>query len=73
MGHVYDLYMNKKNLYNLRCVGDTALIAGSQEKLQFVLDRAVTESQKKGLLNINCEKTLCSTVYVKIITMPNVN
>jgi len=37
------------NVNNVRYANDTALIADSNEKLQVIVDKLVTESEKKGL------------------------
>ena len=38
--------VNGENINNIRYADDTALIAGSEEELQSLLDKVVTESEK---------------------------
>ena len=46
---------------NLRYADDAVLIATSEADLQLIMDKVVTESEKKGLF-INCKKTECLVI-----------
>ena len=59
------------NLNNIRYADDIVLIADSEENLQKILDKVVSESESKGL-SINCEKTECLVVS-KQKTRPTCN
>ena len=52
------------NMNNIRYADDTVLISNSCEELKAVLDKVVTESEKRGL-SINCKKTECMLVSKK--------
>ena len=52
------------NVNNERYADDTALIADSNEKLQVIVDKLVTESEKKGLY-MNIKKTECMVISKK--------
>ena len=58
--------VNGENINNIRYADDTALIAGSEEELQSLLDKIVTESEQKGLF-LNVKKTECMVVSKKAI------
>ena len=45
-----------RNIYNLRCAGDTTLLAESKEELKSLLMKVEEESEKAGL-KINIQKT----------------
>ena len=49
---------------NVRYADDTALIADSEKKLQDIVDKIVTESQKLGL-SLNVKKTYCMVISKK--------
>jgi hypothetical protein len=53
------VYMN-----NVRYADDTALITDSNKKLQVIVDKLVTESEKKGLY-MNIKKTECMVISKK--------
>ena len=59
------------NLNNIRYADDIVLIADSEENLQKILDKVVSESESKGL-SINCKKTECLVVS-KQKTRPTCN
>ena len=48
----------RENINNIKYAYDTALVAGSESKLQDSVDKIVTESEKLGTL-LNAEKTYC--------------
>ena len=51
----------RRNINNLRCVGDTALMAESEEELKSLLMKVKEESEKGGLkLNIQKTKIMAS-------------
>ena len=50
--------VNGENITNVRYADDTALISGSEKKLQDIVDQIDTESQKLELL-LNVKKTYC--------------
>ena len=48
-----------RNIYNLRCAGDTTLLAESKEELKSLLMKVEEESEKTGLkLNIQKVKIM---------------
>ena len=49
------------NMNDVRYADDTALMADSVERLQAILDRVVSESERKGLF-INIKKTFCMVI-----------
>ena len=53
--------VNGENITNVRYADDTALIADSEKKLQDIVDKIVTESQKLGL-SLNVKKTYCMVI-----------
>ena len=53
--------VNGENITNVRCADDTALIADSEKKLQDIVYKIVTESQKLGL-SLNVKKTYCMVI-----------
>ena len=55
------LIIGGHNVNNLRSADDTALIAGSDGKLQEILDKIVEVSANNGL-SINCKKTECMVI-----------
>ena len=57
---------------NLRYADDTVLIATSESDLQQIINKVVTESEKKGLY-INCKKTECLVVTKqKVVPVCNI-
>ena len=56
--------VNGENITNVRYADDTALIADSEKKLQDIVDKIVTESQKLGL-SLNVKKTYCMVISKK--------
>ena len=52
------------NINNLRYADDTALIAESEQELQYILDRVTEVSQENGL-NLNTKKTECMVTTKK--------
>ena len=52
------------NINNLRYADDTALLAENEAGLQNILNKVVTESEKKGL-QINIKKTECMVISKK--------
>ena len=56
--------VNGENVTNARYADDTALIADSEKKLQDIVDKIVTESQKIGLA-LNVKKTYCMVISKK--------
>ena len=50
----------RRNINNLRCVGDTALMAESEEELKSLLMKVKEESEKCGL-KLNIQKTKIMT------------
>ena len=51
-----------RNINNLRCVDDTALLAKSEEELKSLLVRLKEESERAGLeLNIKITKIMASS------------
>ena len=56
--------INGEVINNIRYADDTALIAGSETELQSLLDKVVTESERKGLY-LNVKKTECMVVSKK--------
>ena len=58
--------VNGENINNIRYADDTALIAGSQEDLQKLLNTVVAESERMGL-SLNVKKTECMVVSKKSV------
>ena len=56
--------VNGESITNVRYEDDTALIADSEKKLQDIVDKIVTESQKLGL-SLNVKKTYCMVISKK--------
>ena len=56
-----EIKISRRNINNLRCANDTALMAESEEELKSLLMKVKEESEKVGLkLNIQKTKTMTS-------------
>ena len=53
-----------ENINNIRYVEETVIIADSESKLQGIVDKIVTESEKFGL-SLNVKKTYCMAISKK--------
>ena len=56
--------INGENVNNVRVANDTALIADSESKLQHIVDRIVSTSDRFGL-SLNVKKTFCMVISKK--------
>ena len=56
--------VNGENISNVRYADDTALIADSESKLQHIVDRIVSTSDRFGL-SLNVKKTFCMVISKK--------
>jgi len=56
--------VNGENINNVRYADDTALIADSESKLQHIVDRIVSTSDRFGL-SLNVKKTFCMVISKK--------
>ena len=56
--------VNGENINNIRYADDTARITDSESKLQDIVDKIVTESEKLGL-SLNVKKTYCMVISKK--------
>lgn len=56
--------VNEENINNIRYADDTALIADSESKVQDIVGKIVTESEKLGL-SLNVKKAYILWLYRK--------